>query len=337
MSINFRRGSDAAERAAESQKSGSFQRVKFAQFTAQEPRMTVRFLTDFTDWITLGQHQNMRTRQAPSGYKGNWPPALPAICRANKTEDGELLFPDYADCYGCLHGIDHGNGKASRVLDRTFALGIERVVSNVGGQIAISDKMVPVNHKLPDGSIETRDEPAWLIFAQAWGNFWSQVDAVGRIHGTILDRDFSIVRKGFGQRDTDYQIASYDPLVLQDGQKFDLRDPQIVAYYGQFGGFPDLGELLVERSSNDYYARFFDTRVPQPVYDSDKDQAAPGGQVGTVAPPPTEVDQTKLADMASRIGSMGGGVAPYPAAQQAPAQGAVVQTAIAQPGFPQQG
>lgn len=336
MAPNFRRGSAEAERAAEAQKAGSFQRVKFASLTPQQPTMIVRFLTDYTDWITIAQHQNMRTRPAPQGYQGNWPAALPAICRLDKTPDGERVFPQFADCYGCLQGVNHNSGKAAKALDRTFALAIERVpeIDPTTGRVAsVSDKMVPVNYKNEKGDVETRDEPSWLIFAQAWSNFWIQIDAIGKIHGTILDRDIVITRTGFGERDTDYKIASLDPVMLEGGRKLDHRDPEIVAYYAQFGGFPDIGDLLLERASDEFYDRFFDVRHQQPVYESDKQQqnAVPGQNV---APPQTEVDPAKLAEMASRVANMGGMVQQYPA--QAAPSGAIQQTSIAQPGFPQQ-
>lgn len=340
MAPNFRRGSAEAERAAESQNSGSFQRVRFASWTPQDPVKIVRFVNDFdgpNGWITCSQHGSVRTRPAPPNYSGQWPKAMPAVCRMDKDEDGNRVFPHFADCYACSHGVDDNTGKASVPKVRTWSLAIERVADfDASGRMTkISDKMVPYSKKLPNGEVETTMEPAWLLICQAWGTFWSSIDAVGKVHGTILDRDFRIVRKGFGQRDTDYQSAAYDPLVLADGKRFDLRDPEILAYYDQFGGIPDLGELIEERAGDEFFARFFDVRVPQPVYESDAKQqgghaAAPAQQV---APPPTEVDQAALASMAARVANMGGGIAtPYPTTQQAPAD-AVQQTTIAQPGF----
>lgn len=96
-------------------------------------------------------------------------------------------------------------------------------------------------------------------------------------------------------RDTTYEIVPMDPT-----PGWDLRDPATAA---QYPIEKSLEELIVYRTSDDYYGRFFDTRVKYvPEQRGAKGVAAQApaqtAPVAQQARPNTEVDESRVPGLA---------------------------------------
>lgn len=288
----FRKGAEAAEKAS---KSGNFQRTEFFGLDDGESAI-VRFITDADAWIVVNQHQNVPTRPKPEGVE-KWPERMGAVCRKDEAFEGM-----FEDCYIC-DCIKQGNGKKYPNSARTWALAClrEEVIGDgtkkLGGA-AMKGKKVGYRdvirevQKTDDKGEATGDvikEKAVVVVNLGFKNFFSIMQGFASHYGTVLDRDYSIKRKGDGL-DTTYNIVPLDPVGL------DLRDPDTLAKY-DIG--IDLEAVISERASDNYYDRFFDVRHPIPARDSDKSEGAPADQQSK--PQPEEEDEAALAEMMSRV------------------------------------
>lgn len=141
-------------------------------------------------------------------------------------------------------------------------------------------------HTKEDGTTEERKGPHYVIFCQAWSNFWSTLDDHYKMRQTILDRDWKITRKGFSMNDTDYGIVPFEPVTVlipgtTEPRLLDFRDPEVLKIYSDI---PSLGEFVANQASDEFYDKFFDTRHPQPSFGKDSAAAA-----GAAAAPATAV------------------------------------------------
>lgn len=301
----FRRG---AQEAQEASKAGAqFARTHYFQIDDGKSEI-LRLLTDHDAWIVVDQHQNVPTRSKPSDYPDDskWPDKMPAVCRKDKAFEGM-----YADCFICEHVV--GTNGVKRPGARTWALAVLREEVRENGQVVgYRDKTREVAVMGEDGkpTKETKTEKAIVVVNMGYKNFFAALAGFGAHYHTVLDRDYLVKRSGTGT-DTTYNIIPMDPIAMADGGVFDVRRPEVMARYGDL---PDLGEIVTERSSDEYYARFFDTRVAQPATkqnDSDK-------STGTPASPPTsaasEPGREALEAMALRVK----GYASTPATPAAP-------------------
>lgn len=217
-------------------------------------------------WITVDMHTNVKTREEPEGYDGNWPKSLPAVCRYDRAFGG--AFPD---CYICDHMTNpraKGKNKKYRPQPRMWALACEREEVREGGKVvAMRDKMRTVK-RITDGKEEEVEEQAIVLLNFGWRNFFSHLRGTVEHYGTALDRDYKVTRRG-EELDTEYDFVAYDPVdetvEFEDGSKgqerFDLRDIY-------FEGFYDTDVVLTDeierRAGDEFYAMFFDERVDQP-------------------------------------------------------------------------
>lgn len=288
---NFRRGADAAKEAASKSSGSSFARTHFFGIKDGE-RAVVRFLTDATDWLVVAQHSMVTTRPAPADFKGNWPQANTAVCRRDVAFSGM-----YSDCYVCDH-VQGKGGKPSKPVQRQWALAVLREEVTDGGRVVGYRDQVRKVAEMRDGQptgVEV-EEKAVVVINMAYNNFFSALDGYAGIYGTVLDRDYLIKRTG-GGLDTTYQIVPIDPITLSDGRRFDLREPDLMARYEPL---PDLGAIVTERSSDEYFARFFDVRLPQPA--STEGRSNPAAQsVPTATVVSNDVDADALAALAARV------------------------------------
>lgn len=301
---NFRRGAEEAEKAGARK---SYSRTGFLSI-ADGQSAVVRFLTDVTDWFTVLQHDMIPVR-TDHGQK-KWPEKMGATCRKDVAFRGM-----YDDCFICDHMKDP-KGEPYKPKERTWALVLLRNVQTQGGQmVGVTNMMTEIE---VDGVKRAVPRIEWANFA--WSNFFGAVSNIASLYGTILLNDIRITRKGTGN-DTDYYPVPYNPVtairknpdgtpVLDDQgnplppEDFDLRKPYFMEEFAPF--MPSISDMLIERSSDDFYAKFFDTRVPFPA-DKIRGEGTDGGGE---APAQAEPDAAALADMASRIASYG---APSPA------------------------
>jgi hypothetical protein len=299
------RGSKAAEKSA-----SSFARTTFFSLKDGEKDL-IRFLTDSEPvevngklvggWITVFQHQNVATKSAPAGFKGNWPGHMTAICR--KQDLTELGIPEADDCFLC-----ELNDPNIKLTKRTWALAVQRQEVREGGKIVgYKDVKRDVTQTNPDGSTgATTQEPSIVVINLGYRNFFGPVEGYASLYGTVLDRDFVVKRKG-STTDTVYTPIGLDPIPVDEaGHIFDLRDPEFMARYlpsAETEGYAKASDtllvpVLADRCSDDYYAKFFDTRV-EALVASSNGKAAPVTPAAVAAPDndlplPASVDMAAL-------------------------------------------
>lgn len=296
----FRTGAAEAEKAGQRT---SFHRTDYLSIEDGK-YVNLRMLTDATGWKTVDQHNSVPTRPAPPVAEGQkamkWPEKMAAVCRM---EQGVADL--YSDCFICDHVII--DGKPPKKQQRTWGLAVLRKeVYDNGRMIGLEDETEEI--EAADGSKKTI--PKIVVINQSWSLFWSKFEGHAQMYGTLLDRDYRVTRKG-KELNTDYQVAVFDPIMLDDGkggtERFDLRDEKYAKKYLE--AQPDLEKLIIDRTSDEFYAMFFDTRVPQPKRDGA--EAPPAGGPAPAAPQNDAPSAAELAALAARAEGYG----PSPAQQ----------------------
>lgn len=265
----FRKG---AEASAEASKGGG-QFAKTHYFNIEDGKSEiVRFLTEKDDWIVVNQHQMIPTKPKPSGYDGNWPDKMGSVCRADEAFEG-VYYTDAESrksaCYICEFMVDGKNIK--KPGGRTWALAVlrEEVLGDgsddLGGPemkgkvLGIRDQVREVAKIGEDGKPtgDTYMEKAVVVVNMGYKNFFSALTGFAGHYGTVLDRDYLVKRSG-NDTSTVYQIIPLDPIILEGGKKYDLREAEFMARYAPV---PDLEALITERTTDEFYGRFFDKRI----------------------------------------------------------------------------
>jgi hypothetical protein len=311
----FREGIESAEEAGARKSFGR----SLEYFSLDDGKsIDGRFLTDarpvahgrMRSWLTVKQHNQMPTRPAPSDLKEGqrWPKAMGGVCRHEKAFTGM-----FDDCYVCdVYNVS--SGKVNKPKDRTWGLFLVReMVMENGVMVGMRDVTEEIEVTGDDGQTRKITRPKILIVNQAWQTFWGHYSTHVDMHGTVLNRDFRIFRRGT-ELDTDYPPAPFDAVPL-DGttEPLDFRNlAHVEAYDAKYGKdwIPDLGAIVTDKASDEYYARFFDPSKPFPKREGEKasDENAP------VKPPSNDPSDEELAALASRVQ---GQVAPQPPAQPA--------------------
>lgn len=310
----FRRGAEASQEAS---KASTFARTQY--FGLENGKSCiVRFLTDHDEWIVVDQHNNVPTKAKPADYEGqNWPERFLAVCRNDPAFAGM-----YSDCYICDHLVD---GKSlKKPSARTYALAcLREEVTENGRVIGIKDSEREVTipaREAKDGKPAQPErkvmEKAVVVVSQGYKNFFSALKGFAGHYGTVLDRDYYIKREG-SSTDTEYTIIPLDPIVLEGGKRFDVRDPEVAKRYEHD---IDLGQVVADKASDEFYARFFDPR-----FAVTKEGAVEKTGADPTPKPENEVDGDKMAALASRIkgytpGGNGGATAPQDPADPHPPQ-----------------
>lgn len=322
----FRKGAAALQEAS---KGGRFARTEY--FSLEDGKTAVlRFLTDGDDWISVNQHQVIPTKPKADDWPkdSNWPDKMGAVCRRDQAFS-------YGECYICDFLVD--GKKIKRPSARGWALACirEEVIgdgsdelggpANKGKSLGYRDAIREVTRKKGDSDeTETVKEKAIVVVNMGWQNFFSVLDGLrGFYGGTILDRDIVIKRNG-NDKDTKYAMVGLDPIRKADGSVLDLRNPEDMARYEHD---LNLEEIISDRASDDFYARFFDPRFTPSKKDGDKPSetgaapAAPGVD--------NDVNAEKMEALRNRVmqgyGSNGG---------EAPADAAPAAEPPAEPAAP---
>ena len=259
---------------------GGFKTTKFFRLKDGESGV-YRFLTDYVGvntpdggvtggWLPTKQHQNIETKGTPADFKGdNWPKRMAAPCRYDEIWQGT-----YPDCFIC----DNPKENQRKATQRFWALAVvrEQVLEN-GKIVGTKDGTRTYTRKNDDGEDEEVTEKDIVVVNMAYKNFFALLDGAGSRNGTILDRDYFIRRTGATMNDTSYAILPEDKITttVDDEQvPFDLRDDALMARYlpeAAEVGYAQastnaIGEILSDRTSDDFYGRFFDTRITIPTY-----------------------------------------------------------------------
>lgn len=322
----FRRGAQVAEDEANRRKAerDAAQGPKIEYFKLSDgDSMVLRFLDDYTEWIVTAQHSFVPTKGAPDGLteeqRKKWPSTMGAICR----KDPSL---EYKDCFICDE-LEKPDGKKywpsnklwARALVRESFLGTQEMadeglipqkkVGRVAGYVDAEEEV-----ELTDAEGKATGEKVmrkkFVLVNQGMTNFFGALQGFGQIYDSVLDRDYSVTRKG-KELDTKYNIVSLEP-----DPTFDLTDSALRAEYEQYAkdagiGIDELDKLLSERASDDFYAKFFDTTKTVKVKakkgsgneDDDEPQGAPAEQ--QVKPAESGVDPDKLQAMRDRVRASG--------------------------------
>jgi hypothetical protein len=283
----FKTGADAAQK----QSSVNFSRTQFFGIKDKETAI-VRFLTEEPEWISVKQHTMVPTKSAPVGYKGDkWPQSMGCVCRKSTDADDQ---PFYDECFICDH-MTKSDGSKYHAGGRTWALAVmrEEVVEN-GEVVGYRDQTRTVSRKV-NGVDKEVVEKAIVVVNMGWKNFFSIVAGFARHYKTLLDRDYKITRSGDDQTTT-YSIIPLDPIPGYDLRQVDPKTdkPRIEAY----SDVVDLADEVERRMSDEFYARFFDTRVT--VTDTDGGGETKSTTSSTPAPS-NDVDPSKLAALAEKV------------------------------------
>ena len=242
-------GSDAARAAAKESGGGgiSFRRTYFLSslldgseegIKAGNDRIYARWLSDFRKnpdnpdlpvWIEANHHSSIPTKSKPDymDSERSWPKAMGAICRK-----GKAFVKRYGgDCWICDNVDENAYGKRPFPSSRTWAVGVVREAiisdgskemggpSKKGRKVGFRDKMVEVHKTDENGEIiegETELVPMYFFAHQAWDNFFQPLAQMGAEYGTIMDRDYLVIREGT-RIDTVYNMIPQDPMKVDIG------------------------------------------------------------------------------------------------------------------------
>lgn len=295
---DFRKGGAAAEVEAERAKGSKFARVGWFKLDPDE-KIVLRFLTDSPEWIFVKQHTSVPTKNQPEGWKGNWPSSMPSVCRHEPAFAGM-----YTDCYVCDTPIlNPRDQKPIKQALRVWALAAVREEVRENGIVVgfrdATEEIAEVKDGQPTGKTITTKQI--VVVNQGMQNFFSALQGIYGLNGTICDRDFLVQRRGEGL-DTNYIIMPLDRIAGADRSNEEFWGKYEKALAEQN---IDLGAIVSERASDDYYGRFFDPRVTIPVQrsgDDSKSTTAPAPS----APADDTVSADDLAAMRARLSSYSG-------------------------------
>jgi hypothetical protein len=327
---NFRKGGKQAEEIAKQQQA-AFSKVNWLDLADGES-VVVRLLDDSDDWLYALQHNFVPTKGAPADATGEerskFPTHMSGVCRM----DEGFVDPDtgkrqFADCFICDE-MRKDDGKKytpglrlwARAVEREPVIGTQEHVDaghiredRVGKVVGYTDKLVEVpildDDKKPTGKSTLQRKIYVLRFGLK--NFFGAFQGAYDVYETVLDRDYKITRKGSGTK-TEYSIVSLNPT-----PGFDLRDPETHAKYEQYctdAGI-DLPALIEGMASDDFYGRFFDTRVESKARSAKKDDDETSGAPADQQAKPEETGSTvspeAVAAMRARV--LGGNTPSAPA------------------------
>lgn len=301
----FRRGGDEAQEEAKRQQGARFSRTNFLSIEDGE-QAVLRYLTEKPDWIYVDQHASVPTKPKPADYDGKWPESMPAVCRHDKA-----FASMYEDCYICDQMKDVTNqwgrpvsGKGIRI----WALAVlrEEVIGSpettddpemYGKRLGFRDKTREVAEVDDEGkpTDKTKEERALVVVNMAPSNYFNGLSATGSVYGTVRDRDYFVKRSGKGN-DTAYTHIPLDKTEsLQPGTEKWQRYEEAIAEQKL-----DLVQIVADRASDEYYARFFDRTKTAPASGSKSANAAAQPAAPAQAPA-SDVDEDRLAAMRERV------------------------------------
>jgi len=319
----FRKGGQAAQEAAAAQQGSRFHRTPYLSIEEGDQEV-LRYLTDSDDWLYVLQHASVPTKNKPEGYTGNWPSSMPAVCRYDEAFKGI-----YSDCYIDDAGLQNQWGRPCKPTVRVWALAClrEEVVGTkemfqagdiqegqIGKRLGFRDQMRDVEERDAKGEPTGKktQERAIVLVNFAPNNYFNALNSIYSIYGTVCDRDYVVKRTGEG-KDANYDHIGYDmtdnlhPAFERDGKQFEEteswgRYAKAIAEQGI-----DLGAIMAERASDDFYARFFDpTKTPEPRGGGDSSSSstsssAQAKEPSVPSPADNDVDPEKLAEMRRRV------------------------------------
>jgi hypothetical protein len=254
-------GAEAAEKISDENKAGGVFRLPQLVIKDGET-FAVHFVTEQTEVITMDVHQFIETKPKPEGWPGDkYPKTMWAICQLDRAfrlrgPDGSILDeyePGYGDCY--IHNHLAGQkdpkfgGDMARPASQVYGLAVMRKPVNdpvSGNVIGFADETV----EFTDDKGAKYQIPKLVIVSQKYSNFWHPVKATAYLPPhTIRDKDYIISRKG---NEYTIGVAAHTPDLMPGTPAWGKYEEALI-----LTGF-DLGAYLIDHSTPDHYARFFD-------------------------------------------------------------------------------
>lgn len=331
----FSRGGDAAQQMEEelsASRGSNFRRTEYLPNIGKGNTIFVRYLTDSPDWYHTLMHTSAPTKAAPSDWpkERKWPESLPAICRYDKA-----FKAMYSDCYICDAQLVNKWGKVSKPVLRVWALAVirEEVIGTpdmvekgwisqeqVGKRVGFKDATREVEETDEDGKPTGKKtiEPRIVVVNKAMNNYFTGLNSMFGIYGTVCDRDYALKQVG-ENKDVEFQHIPLDPTPThKPGTESWAAYDEAIKTQGL-----DLVTIMSDKASDDFYAKFFDPTKEAPKRESknsdgseSKGQGAPAAQ--QQASPSNEPDADRLAAMRARI--RGGGAEPQQSEPQSSQQ-----------------
>lgn len=317
----WNKGADKAQQASEASSGVSGPRIVYFGLKNSGDQAILRFLTEADDWITVMQHMYVPPQR--TGLK-NPPKAMSCTCRKD-----EQFSDMYSDCYICDHEVLNLYGSPSRPTSRVWALAClrEEIIATedliaesmkpgwkggapipreaLGTVIGYRDQVREVaeldKDKKPTG--RTVMEKALVVVNMSYKNFFGALHGCFLAYRTVLDRDYQIRRMGTGKD------VEYHPIPLNPIESLKPGTPSWGKYLENIATQDlDLGQIVTHRSSDDFYAHFFDITKADPWARKDADtepaQAAQtGAPIQQQVVTPQELDPTMLDAMRARLQS----------------------------------
>ena len=353
MSSRFSRGGAAAVSEDEALSvarggSASYRKTNYLPKIGKDKHIFVRYLLDSHEWYYTMTHSFVPTKGAPNDWPKDrkFPASMPSVCRYDKmfkADPERGLSAVYEDCYICDAKVKNQWDNECKPSVRVWTLAVireevigtddmvaqgiitaDQVGRRVGFRDATREVEVPVRDDKgevvkKDGKtvMETITEPAIIVVNQAVNNFFEGLQAIYGMFGTVCDRDF-ILRQNDEGKDVDFQHMNLDetPNHKPGTESWKRYEEAIKAQ----GDSVNIEKIIMERSSDEYYATFFDPTKEAPKRDTSGDggsssngtsapTGAPAAQQNS-APSNEPASADALAAMRARVRG-----------QQAPAQG----------------
>lgn len=315
----WNKGADKAQQASEASGGGARgPRVNYFSLKNSGDQAILRFLTEAPDWITVNQHMYIPPQRP--GLK-NPPKSLSTVCRHD-----EQFLDMYSDCYICDNKLQNLYGKQSSPTPRVWALACEReeILADealiaashkpdwqgepipseaLGTAVGMLDKVRDVTELGPDKKPTGRtiQEKSLVVVNMSYKNFFGALHGCYLAYRTVRDRDYTIRRAGTGT-DVEYHPIPLDPIATRKpGQAAWNEYEEAIKAQGL-----DLGEIIVQRTSDEYYEHFFDITKPDPWARKDEDQSTPqavGAPLSQQVVTPDALDQGMLDAMRARLAS----------------------------------
>lgn len=273
----FTKGGAAAEKADQEQRASAFgPRLNYFNLKKDGETTVLRFITDSPEWIWVRQHNMAPTKT--QGPDSKLPKFMTAVCRNDKAFRGM-----YESCYLCDNPPPDTfkKGELQKPKPRIWALAVEREIVTENGERGVTDVIETVKDK--DG--KEYDRLKIVIVNMPLYGFFSHIQGMYSVYGTICDRDIQITRSGTG-KDTEYRIVAHDPT---PDHKPGTESWELYTLSLQDQGV-NLDQIVAEKATDEFYGRMFDPNWVDPnAKEGEGQQAAP--QQNGSAPNEVPADQ----------------------------------------------
>jgi hypothetical protein len=353
----FGRGGESAgeaDDALSASRGGNFRKVHYLPKIGKNKSIFIRYILDSPDWYFMNAHPSAPTKNKPSNWPEgrSYPKSMPAVCRHDKAfqaqfdKAGTLVAPAmYTDCYICDSKMLNEWGKPCNPVVRVWTIacireeviGTDEMVAKgvikaeqVGKRVGFKDATREIEEVDAEGKLTGKKtiEPALIVVNQAVSNFFGGLQAMFGIFKTVCDRDYVLLQKD-EKKDVDYQHIHMDetPNHKPGTPSWD-RYTQAIKDQGI-----DLPAMLTDRSSDDFFATFFDPNK-EPVIKVKKGEeaaASPAGAPATQqsAAPSNDPDPAMLQAMRDRVRGVTSTQDPAGEASRDTAQDAPVEQSVA--------